>query len=463
MSDTRSTDWQDRAFRHQWAALPKALREGTVRADDPKHDELGGLPPAKCTRCNAASAKWRLAQDELDKFLEECTAAGKLTSVPREHELWATATRLRDSGHDDLSAELLERIDSRNRTLDSFARAKEQVLGPVLDRMTIDRVRWAVLWGAGLTPPPTAPSEEQEAEPGVAGRCLRLALRWVGARFWTKLDWLLRDCVWPQRHHCRSTASILGKGEEGMQTYVRLRLVSDVLIPAANDAQRPLEIRALATLAILAIGSARQASFRREARELRFHLLVEEAGEEALGEIGPQLHTRRGDFARGTVEDDFDTWLPKALARVEQALTSLEPEPEPDASATRSGEAPIPVRDDRRSEPRIEVMNLVSAAKFNELGFMTGLEMGRTLDLSHDGMRLQLSDPLPVRATLKLSFALGERVVEVHGQVRSVYEIDDHTFGHGIRFVDLSTDDYEAIDEYLQLRATGEETTLSGS
>lgn len=42
---------------------------------------------------------------------------------------------------------------------------------------------------------------------------------------------------------------------------------------------------------------------------------------------------------------------------------------------------------ERRHEPRVKALNLVRAAEYNHAGLSEDA-IGRTLDLSHDGMRL---------------------------------------------------------------------------
>lgn len=108
---------------------------------------------------------------------------------------------------------------------------------------------------------------------------------------------------------------------------------------------------------------------------------------------------------------------------------------------------------DRRHEPRVDAVNLVNVAEFTEAGFRTELEIGRTLDLSHDGVRVELSHPLPIRSVVTLNLALGEVMLEIHGRVQSVISMDEHTCDMGVAFTDLTPEQYERIDEYLKLRA----------
>ena len=107
---------------------------------------------------------------------------------------------------------------------------------------------------------------------------------------------------------------------------------------------------------------------------------------------------------------------------------------------------------ERRHEPRIQTLNLVSVAEFDEVGFKKELSLGRTLDLSHDGLRLELSHALPLRSRISLRLALGEHVIDVHALVRQVQVVDDARCSIGLSFVDLAPEDYEFIHEYLELR-----------
>jgi hypothetical protein len=112
--------------------------------------------------------------------------------------------------------------------------------------------------------------------------------------------------------------------------------------------------------------------------------------------------------------------------------------------------------EERRSEPRVKGVTLVDVAEFNDIGLLTDLTMGRSLDLSMDGLRLELNHPIPVNSTLTLELELGERIVEVHATVRSVNPVEDPQNGGerwamGVRFKDLKDDDYEALKEFVEL------------
>ena len=110
----------------------------------------------------------------------------------------------------------------------------------------------------------------------------------------------------------------------------------------------------------------------------------------------------------------------------------------------------------RRHEPRVKAFNLVHVEESKAplpRGYKTEDAIGRTADLSHDGMNLKLDHCLRLRTQVKLDLALGNLVLELKGKVRSVRALGDHTCEHGIEFFDLTSEQYEALDEHLQLRA----------
>lgn len=107
---------------------------------------------------------------------------------------------------------------------------------------------------------------------------------------------------------------------------------------------------------------------------------------------------------------------------------------------------------DRRREPRIQAFNLVSAAHFNRWGGLDDLALGRTTDLSHEGLRLELDHSLPVRSRLRLSLALGNSILGLEGRIVSVAEVDTNRFELGVQFTHVTADQYEQLDEYLRLR-----------
>lgn len=114
-----------------------------------------------------------------------------------------------------------------------------------------------------------------------------------------------------------------------------------------------------------------------------------------------------------------------------------------------------PVTTERRHEPRVKALDLVHVEEYAypPLGqYKTDDALGRTLDLSHHGMRLQLDHPLHLRTRLHLDLALGNTILRLEGRVRSAREVDARVCEMGIEFVGLTADQYDRLDAYLHLR-----------
>jgi c-di-GMP-binding flagellar brake protein YcgR len=101
-------------------------------------------------------------------------------------------------------------------------------------------------------------------------------------------------------------------------------------------------------------------------------------------------------------------------------------------------------------------MTLVNVGEQDEVGQPRELTLGRTLDLSHDGVRIQLDHPVLLRSRVRLALALENHIIEAEASVRDVEEYDDNTVAVGVKFHDLSPADQERLDEFLRLHAPAE-------
>lgn len=104
---------------------------------------------------------------------------------------------------------------------------------------------------------------------------------------------------------------------------------------------------------------------------------------------------------------------------------------------------------ERRDHPRVEKLNLVQISRFDEEGFRADLAVGRTLDISHGGVRLELYQPLPLRSVLNLTLALNNRLIEVTGTVVHLEVLDAERCAMGVEFTDLSDDARLLIDAHV--------------
>jgi hypothetical protein len=93
-----------------------------------------------------------------------------------------------------------------------------------------------------------------------------------------------------------------------------------------------------------------------------------------------------------------------------------------------------PTPSERRREARARAINLVSLGQLDDAGVQNDYVVGRTLDLSRDGVRLEVSHPIAKGSRVRLSLALGPSVLEVDGVVRSTVELDGEQHALGIEF-----------------------------
>jgi hypothetical protein len=94
---------------------------------------------------------------------------------------------------------------------------------------------------------------------------------------------------------------------------------------------------------------------------------------------------------------------------------------------------------EKRRFPRIQALNIVA-----EKG-----RVFRTLDLSREGMLVEMDVPTAVGTRIQLDLALGEEVLEVTGQVMRHVPQDNGRIGVGVQFERLTPRAERAIREYL--------------
>lgn len=111
----------------------------------------------------------------------------------------------------------------------------------------------------------------------------------------------------------------------------------------------------------------------------------------------------------------------------------------------------------QRRHPRIPKLNLVQVARFDEEGNRSDLVVGRTLDLSTGGIRLDLDHDLPPKTVLSVTLALDDKLVEVSGSVVHAQGIEDERYAIGIEFIDLAGEARQLISGYVESLAAVEE------
>jgi hypothetical protein len=419
-----SAVWQDKAFRYQWTNLPHVLRRGELQAGLALREAFWGLSEELCQECDESSRILGSAGEAVRSFLETCVAKGHLSSVP-DGGMGDAITALQHVAPP-LARDLTALLAVRRLARDAFAGAKAAVVREIVDGLDLERTVWAVAYEAGLI----HGEKQGTATLSVEARCLLLALARIGPGRVRQLHSILNDAVGPQ---------------DVLSSYIQARITEDVLVPGANNGNQPAALRALCALAVLAISNDENEY---SAGQIQIRDLE---GAASLGVLGVEIWKHCGDLPHGSREahlgeEDFGEWFDRAFSHVKYAVEALGP-------VVLPREAPESPPPDRRNQPRVETINLVNVASFSVAGLRTDMEVGRTLDLSRDGMRLEMHHHVRVRSVLVLSLALAGRLVEVHGTVRSLEVLQDNVYALGIQFLDLPRESRNAID--LHLRGKG--------
>jgi hypothetical protein len=90
---------------------------------------------------------------------------------------------------------------------------------------------------------------------------------------------------------------------------------------------------------------------------------------------------------------------------------------------------------DRRQSPRVHSLNFVA----EEAGVY------RTLDVSPEGMLLEMGVPAPLGSRLELRVAFGEEIVPLHARVVRHELLENRGVGVGVRFEDLTEPAQQAL------------------
>jgi c-di-GMP-binding flagellar brake protein YcgR len=103
----------------------------------------------------------------------------------------------------------------------------------------------------------------------------------------------------------------------------------------------------------------------------------------------------------------------------------------------------------QRDFPRVKNLLLAEISRFDERGVRADLATGRTLDISYGGLRLELCKPLPVRSNVRLTLAVGERLVQIKGRTVYLQKIEDDRCAMGVQFTDVPPRSRKLLDEHV--------------
>jgi len=112
-------------------------------------------------------------------------------------------------------------------------------------------------------------------------------------------------------------------------------------------------------------------------------------------------------------------------------------------------EDPSPIEEKRRN-PRVTSVNLMSYACFDKNRKPLGQGMGKTLDLGLGGLLMQTPDPIQAEYILLMAINLNEELIEIKGRVVYCKESEPDIFHTGIRFIEKNEKIREIVTDMLK-------------
>jgi hypothetical protein len=105
---------------------------------------------------------------------------------------------------------------------------------------------------------------------------------------------------------------------------------------------------------------------------------------------------------------------------------------------------------DRRRRSRLTSVNLLSFVCFDERGNAVHQGMGRTINVSEDGILLETHDPLEDSRTVELTIGLRDDLVDIRGAV--IYTIIDkeRKVRTGIQFVNVDEAASAVLEKFIK-------------
>lgn len=106
--------------------------------------------------------------------------------------------------------------------------------------------------------------------------------------------------------------------------------------------------------------------------------------------------------------------------------------------------------DDRRKSPRVSSVNLISYACLDQNDREYAHGMGRTLNLTEDGMLLETYFPIENECIVSLQIGLGEDVIDFRGKVVHQEPAEGDLFTTGIEFLDKDPETHAKLKQFVK-------------
>ncbi len=96
--------------------------------------------------------------------------------------------------------------------------------------------------------------------------------------------------------------------------------------------------------------------------------------------------------------------------------------------------------EERRIYPRLKRLYLISYINKEEGRQISPVSMGRTLDISPTGVRVEIFQEMNLKSHMEMEIGIGESILPVQGRVIHVEKTGDEVYVIGIQFNELQAE-----------------------
>lgn len=102
---------------------------------------------------------------------------------------------------------------------------------------------------------------------------------------------------------------------------------------------------------------------------------------------------------------------------------------------------------EKRKYIRLGSLNLLDYLIIDKEGRQTTHSMGRTLDLSENGLRLETTNEICIGDTLLITVGLKDDLIDLMADVTHAEKVDDR-YHSGVEFIDISDEGERIFNKY---------------
>ena len=108
------------------------------------------------------------------------------------------------------------------------------------------------------------------------------------------------------------------------------------------------------------------------------------------------------------------------------------------------------VIEEKRKNPRVHTVNLISYTSLGERGNSVEQGMGKALDIGQGGILIETQVPIKAEFILLTAVNVNEELIKVNGRVVYCREVNSNIFHTGVRFEESNNRAREIVVELIK-------------